>query len=112
MPLIQTISRVYAHALSNKPIEFFNYEYFEPVTDNDENYSITQKLGRGKYSEVFEAIHAPSKKTVVLKILKPVRKKKIKREIKILEVLCSVPQFNCHSISTPLSLWLQGLLID
>lgn len=86
MPLVQTVSRVYANALSNKPPEFFDFEYFEPITDNEDNYSITQKLGRGKYSEVFEAIHAPTKRTVVLKILKPVRKKKVKREIKILEV--------------------------
>lgn len=52
-----------------------------------DDYAITQKLGRGKYSEVFEAVHEPTKETVVLKVLKPVKRKKIKREIKILDVL-------------------------
>lgn len=78
-----------------------------------------RKLGRGKYSEVFEAINVTSNEKVVVKILKvgppppvsrashnarcsvvivvfallprncnqPVKKKKIKREIKILENL-------------------------
>lgn len=60
---------------------------FEPESDEVDNYSITQKLGRGKYSEVFEAIHEQTKETVVLKVLKPVKNRKIKREIKILEML-------------------------
>lgn len=46
-----------------------------------------RKLGRGKYSEVFEAINITSNEKCVVKILKPVKKKKIKREIKILENL-------------------------
>uniref|UniRef100_A0A8C8HYH8 non-specific serine/threonine protein kinase n=1 Tax=Oncorhynchus tshawytscha TaxID=74940 RepID=A0A8C8HYH8_ONCTS len=50
-----------------------------------EDYQLVRKLGRGKYSEVFEAINNNEK--VVVKILKPVKKKKIKREIKILENL-------------------------
>uniref|UniRef100_A0A914HE61 Casein kinase II subunit alpha n=1 Tax=Globodera rostochiensis TaxID=31243 RepID=A0A914HE61_GLORO len=40
---------------------------------------LVRKLGRGKYSEVFESVMLPAKR------LKPVKKKKIKREIKILE---------------------------
>ncbi|XP_031657272.1 casein kinase II subunit alpha'-like isoform X5 [Oncorhynchus kisutch] len=52
---------------------------------NQEDYQLVRKLGRGKYSEVFEAINNNEK--VVVKILKPVKKKKIKREIKILENL-------------------------
>ncbi len=41
----------------------------------------------GKYSEVFEGINVVSNTPVVIKILKPVKKKKIKREVKILENL-------------------------
>lgn len=44
-------------------------------------------MGRGKYSEVFEAINITNSEKCVVKILKPVKKKKIKREIKILENL-------------------------
>ncbi|XP_063694477.1 casein kinase II subunit alpha-like [Bolinopsis microptera] len=59
---------------------------------DQENYQLVRKLGRGKYSEVFEGvdIRTPNKK-VVVKILKPVKRKKIKREIKILENLRNGP---------------------
>lgn len=46
-----------------------------------------RKLGRGKYSEVFESINVTNNEKCVVKTLKPVKKKKIKREIKILENL-------------------------
>jgi casein kinase II subunit alpha len=48
------------------------------------NYEIVNKIGRGKYSEVFEGIDLRTSSRVVIKALKPVKRKKIKREIKIL----------------------------
>ncbi|PNI63600.1 CSNK2A2 isoform 3 [Pan troglodytes] len=59
---------------------------FTPVSNQDD-YQLVRKLGRGKYSEVFEAINITNNERVVVKILKPVKKKKIKREVKILENL-------------------------
>lgn len=92
---------------------------------NQDDYQLVRKLGRGKYSEVFEAINITNNEKVVVKILKvmqrirgfawylmpcayfsykiiesvlflfcflqPVKKKKIKREIKILENLRGGP---------------------
>jgi len=46
-----------------------------------------RKVGRGKYSEVFLGVNMTDESPVVVKILKPVKKKKIKREIKILQNL-------------------------
>lgn len=59
-----------------------------------DNYEILRKVGRGKYSEVFEGVmvagaSAPEK--CIIKVLKPVKKKKIKREIKILQNLAGGP---------------------
>lgn len=85
--LVRTISRAYPNVLSNLPNEFFDFDNFSQPSDNCDNYAVTMKLGRGKYSEVFEAVHLPSNDHVVLKILKPIKNKKIKREIRILEVL-------------------------
>lgn len=48
-------------------------------------------LGRGKYSEVFEGINIVNYQKCVIKVLKPVKKKKIKREIKILQNLAGGP---------------------
>lgn len=49
------------------------------------------QVGRGKYSEVFEGVHCKTSEQCIVKILKPVKKKKIKREIKILQNLCGGP---------------------
>ena len=56
-----------------------------------DDYEIIRKLGRGKYSEVYEGINVNNDEKVVIKILKPVKKKKIKREIKILQNLIEGP---------------------
>lgn len=58
-----------------------------PFNRDVNDYEVTRKIGRGKYSEVFHGIHARSKQKCVIKVLKPVKKKKIKREIKILQNL-------------------------
>ena len=50
-----------------------------------------RKIGRGKYSEVFEGVNVVNNEKCVVKVLKPVKKKKIKREIKILQILSGGP---------------------
>lgn len=64
-----------------------NFKFFSKQDD----YEIIRKLGRGKYSEVYEGINVNNDEKVVIKILKPVKKKKIKREIKILQNLKDGP---------------------
>jgi casein kinase II subunit alpha len=64
-----------------------NFIFFSKQDD----YEIIRKLGRGKYSEVYEGINVNNDEKVVIKILKPVKKKKIKREIKILQNLKDGP---------------------
>ncbi|KAL7071898.1 hypothetical protein ACQ4LE_008491 [Meloidogyne hapla] len=80
-------SRVYTDININKPREYWDYECHQIEWGNIDDYQLVRKLGRGKYSEVFEGIKVPTEEKVVIKILKPVKKKKIKREIKILENL-------------------------
>jgi len=49
---------------------------------------VLKKVGRGKYSEVFEGVNIVNNEKCIIKVLKPVKKKKIKREIRILQNLC------------------------
>jgi casein kinase II subunit alpha len=46
---------------------------------------------RGKSSEVFEGINIANYKKFVIKVLKPVERKKMKREIKIMQYLSRAP---------------------
>lgn len=86
-----SISRVYADANANRPRSYWDYDNFQIRWSNVENYEVIRKIGRGKYSEVFEGLNNANGKKCVIKILKPVKKKKIKREIKILQNLCGGP---------------------
>ena len=61
------------------------------VFSDQDDYEIVKKVGRGKYSEVFEGVNVTNNEKCVIKILKPVKKKKIRREIKILQNLCGGP---------------------
>jgi casein kinase II subunit alpha len=38
---------------------------------SQENYEIIKKIGRGKYSEVYEGINTAINERIVIKILKP-----------------------------------------
>lgn len=49
-----------------------------------DGYELNGVLGWGKYSDVFEGFTVSDNKKIVIKILKPVRKVKISREIRIL----------------------------
>jgi casein kinase II subunit alpha len=84
-------ARVYADCNTHRPREYYDYELHVVEWGNQDDYQIVRKLGRGKYSEVFEGINVTNNEKVVIKILKPVKKKKIKREIKILENLRGGP---------------------
>ena len=70
-----------------RPREYWDYEAHVVEWGNQDDYQLVRKLGRGKYSEVFESINVTNNEKCVVKTLKPVKKKKIKREIKILENL-------------------------
>jgi len=48
---------------------------------DQDDYEVVRKIGRGKYSEVFDGMNVANNTRCVIKILKPVKKKKIKRFI-------------------------------
>lgn len=41
------------------------------TNSSQENYEIIKKIGRGKYSEVYEGINTQNNERIVIKILKP-----------------------------------------
>ena len=85
-------SSVFADANEKNGPAFWDYENAQLEWSEPSSYAVIQKVGRGKYGEVFVGIdeRKPDEK-VVVKILKPVKKKKIKREIHILNNLRGGP---------------------
>jgi len=86
-----SVSRIYANVNANRPQEYWDYENLRIQWGNQDHYETIRKVGRGKYSEVFEGYNIVNGQQCIIKILKPVKKKKIKREIKILQNLCGGP---------------------
>ncbi|CAL5326164.1 unnamed protein product [Camellia sinensis] len=84
-------ARVYSDVNVLRPRDYWDYESHTVQWGDQDDYEVVRKVGRGKYSEVFEGININNNERCVIKILKPVKKKKIKREIKILQNLCGGP---------------------
>lgn len=90
-PFQYPLPKYYAHVNEVKSQDYWDYESLQAQWGNQDDYEVIKKIGRGKYSEVFEGINIRSSEKVVIKVLKPVKKKKIKREIKILQNLAGGP---------------------
>lgn len=88
---VYSVARVYKDANDKRPSEYWDYENHKIQWGNIRNYEITSKIGRGKYSEVFEGINVLNDEGCVIKVLKPVKMKKIFREVKILKNLTGGP---------------------
>jgi casein kinase II subunit alpha len=65
-------------------------ESFDYPFGNIDDYTVGHRVGRGKYSNVFQGHHRIGN-TCVIKVLKPVRPSKIRREIRVLENLRGGP---------------------
>ena len=82
---------LYQNVCEERPKDYSYYQQLNIKWGKQENYLVVHKLGRGKYSEVFEGFSLANNQKCVVKILKPVRTEKIHREIKILQTLYGGP---------------------
>lgn len=71
--------------------DYYAYENLTFHFSSCERYEVIRSIGRGKYSDVYEGVDTKTDGPVVIKMLKPVRKVKIAREIRILEILRGGP---------------------
>jgi casein kinase II subunit alpha len=61
---------------------------------SQENYEIIKKIGRGKYSEVYEGINTANGERIVIKILKPGRYiKEVRKRFMFQKCRQSTPSF-------------------
>ncbi|KAF8410204.1 hypothetical protein HHK36_002726 [Tetracentron sinense] len=69
-------ARVHADVNVVRPKDYWDYESLTVQWGEQDDYEVVRKVGRGKYSEVFEGFHCSNNEKCIIKILKPVKKKK------------------------------------
>jgi serine/threonine protein kinase len=69
------LRRMAYHPLRSQ-LDLFSVPKKKKNRDQDD-YEVVRKVGRGKYSEVFEGVNSVSNERCIIKILKPVKKKKV-----------------------------------
>jgi casein kinase II subunit alpha len=53
----KSISRVYADCNQHRPKEYWDYESLTVTWGDQKDYEVVCRVGRGKYSEVFEGVN-------------------------------------------------------
>ncbi|CCW62030.1 unnamed protein product [Phytomonas sp. EM1] len=81
----------YSRVNVSKPREYWDYESLKVEWNSPDRYEVERRIGRGKYSNVFLGHDTELSRRVSIKVLKPVKKKKILRELKILQILKGCP---------------------
>ncbi|KAI5181911.1 casein kinase II subunit alpha [Nematocida sp. AWRm80] len=87
--MVSTTSRVYSDSSISRGSSYYNYINYTIDYGDIDNYRIEEYIGKGKYSQVFKGIDSKGERCVI-KVLKPIREKKINRELKILNTLRGV----------------------
>lgn len=87
---MRVVSRVYASANLQRPKEYWD-DSLKIEWGGLENFQVIKQLGKGKYGEVFEGIDLRTNSRCVVKIMKPVKEHRLRREIKILRHLVGRP---------------------
>ena len=62
-----SVARVYPNALDGKPRAYWDYEAASIAWGDQEAYEVVRKVGRGKYSEVFEGLKTASDERCIIK---------------------------------------------
>eukprot|EP00903_Cladosiphon_okamuranus_P009193 g8780.t1 len=91
---VRSVSRVYHSACLERGQSYWDYENFRLSSlrwEDVDRFEVTGRLGFGRFSEVMEGLEVDSGREVVLKVLKPARSYKIKREIRVLQLLAGGP---------------------
>ncbi|KAF5837823.1 kinase-like domain-containing protein [Dunaliella salina] len=77
------VARQYSTANLKKPPSYFDDSCIVNW-GNQDDYQVLKQIGKGKYGEVYEGRNVVTNQRVVIKIMRPVKEHRLRREIKIL----------------------------
>jgi casein kinase II subunit alpha len=81
---LHLVARAYAGANLKKPRDYWD-DTLNVAWGDQDNYLVSKQLGKGKYGEVFASTNVRNRASCVIKIMRPVKEHRLRREIKILQ---------------------------
>lgn len=84
------VSRVYSDVVPQQPKDYWD-DSLSVKWGSQDDYEVVRQVGKGKYGEVYEAVNLRAGSPCVVKIMRPVKEQRLKREIKILQHVCGGP---------------------
>ncbi|KAG4086478.1 kinase-like domain-containing protein [Neocallimastix lanati (nom. inval.)] len=87
----RNMSRVFAHVNEKMPREYWDWENTTLQFSDNSKYIVDEEVGRGKFSNVYKCKSPEYDFPLVMKVFKPERTKRIRREILILKNLKGGP---------------------
>mmetsp|Transcript_38095 Transcript_38095/g.84870 ORF Transcript_38095/g.84870 Transcript_38095/m.84870 type:complete len:383 (-) Transcript_38095:1448-2596(-) len=87
---LRVVARAYSGVNLKKPKEYWD-DSLQIDWGSLDNYEVLKQLGKGKYGEVYEGIDLRSNHQCVVKIMRPVKEHRLRREIKILRHVAGGP---------------------
>lgn len=85
---LRVVARAYANVNLSKPMSYYDDDLppsaLQAGPQALDNFLVVKQLGKGKYGEVFESIDIRTGQRCVVKIMRPVKEHRLRREIKVL----------------------------
>ncbi|CAD8052342.1 unnamed protein product [Paramecium sonneborni] len=85
------LPKYYADFNVKQPQHYWDYDNYKIKFGHQDDYEIYEKIGFGKYSEVFQGVSIMNHQNVVIKVLKPNVPEKLNREVLVLKNLKDHP---------------------
>lgn len=92
---LRLVARQYATTILRKPKEYFD-DSLSVTWGSQDQYEVSRQLGKGKYGEVYEGVNLKlgakdRDHTCVIKVMRPVKEHRLRREVKILQHVSGGP---------------------
>lgn len=95
---LRVVARLHAGVNLKRPNEYWD-DTLTVTWGQQDKYEVIEQVGKGKYGEVYKSINKETNKLCAVKIMRPVKEHRLRREIKILKHVAGGPNIiNLHEV--------------